>query len=232
MIWCHWKHCFHLLLVCLHPILIKCLDFPQFPFPGSLLFLVHLQNIKYNFIWCNLSSIPTFSHPNYFQNLKDHLFILLHCLSQIDNLAVLLLQHILKISHRRVRGRRCGRELLVYRRRRALEGLSVPGEEVESPSLLLVDAVAARKTVWLRSGSCWQVGEASSEKERRESRWFSLILWWWQMSIWTLLVRSITITITITTTITITITWTLLVRGIGSQPGFGTEECQPQSGGT
>ena len=59
-------------------------------------------------------------------NLKYHLLILLHCLSEVNDLAVFLLQHILEVAHRGVGGggRRC--ELLVYRRRRALEGLPVP----------------------------------------------------------------------------------------------------------
>ena len=60
------------------------------------------------------------------ENLEYHLLILLHCLSEVDNLAVLLLQHVLEVAHRRVGGGGCRCELLVYRRRRALEGLPVP----------------------------------------------------------------------------------------------------------
>ena len=82
------------------------------------------------------------------------MLVLLHGLSEVDDLAVLLLQHVLEISHRGVRWGGGGRELLVDRRGGALERLAVSGEQVESPALVLVDAVTSREAVRLRSGRC------------------------------------------------------------------------------
>ena len=161
----------YLLLICLHPVLIEGFDFPQLSFPWSLLLLINLQHIivsSYPNIL--ISNIPIISYPHilifkYYENLKYHLLILLHCLSEVNNLAVLLLQHILEVAHRRVGGggRRC--ELLVDRRGRALERLPwVPWQEMKPASLLLVDAVAPWKAVRLRSRPCWQVGKAPPGK--------------------------------------------------------------------
>ena len=100
--------------------------------------------------------ISTSQYPHIFLsvNLEDDLLILLHCLSEVDNLAVLLLQHILEVAHRRVGGRGGGGELLVDGRRRAFERLAVPREQVESAPLLLINAVAARKAIRLRTRPC------------------------------------------------------------------------------
>ena len=105
-------------------------------------------------------NIPIFLNLNiliskYSENLKYHLLILLHCLSEVDDLAVLLLQHILEVAHRRVGGGGRGSELLVDGRGRAFEGgVAIPREKMEPASLLLVNTVASRKAVGLRSRPC------------------------------------------------------------------------------
>ena len=159
----------YLLLVCLHPVLIEGFDFSQLSFPWSLLLLINLQQVilsSYpNILISNILIISYLHIRKYSENLKYHLLILLHCLSEVNNLAVLLLQHILEVAHRGVGGggRRC--ELLVDRRRRALERLPwVPWQEMKPSSLLLVNAVTSWKAVRLRSRPCWQVGKAPPEK--------------------------------------------------------------------
>ena len=61
--------------------------------------------------------------------------VLLH-LPQVDNFAVLLLEDILQVAHGRVGGGGGRVELLVDGGGGALEGLPVPGEDVETPLFL------------------------------------------------------------------------------------------------